>query len=132
VRFEWQPVDGVDPIDPDGPKVSENYLNDALKDRLKEGPTRFLLMMTIGEDGDAYDDPARAWPPHRPRVIMGTLTLDTFVDQAGEDLSFNPMLLTDGIEASDDPVLKIRKLAYEKSSEWRAAQPCPFAKEASK
>lgn len=135
VRFEWQPVDGVSPIDTNDPaqsdKLTENYLNDALRDRLEEGPTRFILMMTIGEDGDNFTDPARAWPPHRKRVIMGTLTLDTFVDQAGEDLSFNPMLLTDGIEPSDDPVLAIRKLAYEKSSKWRAAKPCPFAKETS-
>ncbi|WP_204113445.1 SMP-30/gluconolactonase/LRE family protein [Shimia biformata] len=133
VRFEWQPVDGVAPIDTttaaDANKLTENYLNDALKERLEPGPTRFLLMMTIGEDGDDFKDPARAWPPHRPRVIMGTLTLDRFMGQAAEDLSFNPMLLTDGIDASEDEVLQIRKLAYEKSSEWRDAKPCPFAKE---
>ena len=49
------------------------------------------------------------------RIMMGTLTLDAVPeDQVAdcEHLAFNPMHLTKGIEASDDPVLRVREEAY--------------------
>ena len=88
-------------------------------------------MMTIGELGDDFNDSARPWPPHRQRIMMGTLTLDAVPEDQVADcerLSFNPGLLTDGIEMSDDPVLKIRLEAYKVSSKWREGTPCPFSK----
>jgi catalase len=62
---------------------------------------------------------------------MGTLTLDAVPDDQetySERLSFNPWLLTEGIEPSDDPVLKVRKKAYEISSKNRNGTPCPFSR----
>ena len=62
--------------------------------------------------------------------MMGTLTLDAVPDdqiEQSEKLSFNPGLLTDGIETSDDPVLKIRIESYKVSSAWRGGTPCPFS-----
>lgn len=62
---------------------------------------------------------------------MGTLTLDAVPkDQAAdcEHLAFNPMHLTDGIEASDDPVLRVREEAYNLSRDDRLkASACPFS-----
>ena len=62
---------------------------------------------------------------------MGTLTLDAVPeDQQAycERPSFNPWLLTNGIEPSDDPVLRVRKEAYEISSKKRDGVPCPFSR----
>lgn len=130
VRFSWQPILGVLTTDPKTVPV-DNYLADELRERLKTlGNPRFSLMMTIGETGDAFDNPARPWPPHRVRIQMGVMELtgvpedqETFC----EKLSFNPGLLTDGIEMSNDPVLSMRKEVYIKSSEMRHATPCPFS-----
>lgn len=130
VRFYWQPIAGVLKTNPAATPV-DDYLRQELKDRLAEEPARFSLMMMIGEVGDDFNDSARPWPPHRKRIMMGTLTLDAVPeDQVAqcEKLSFNPGLLTDGIALSDDPVLQIRIKAYEVSSEWRGATPCPFSK----
>ena len=86
-------------------------------------------MMVIGEIGDDFDDPTRPWPPHRPRMFMGTLTLDQVLEgDACERLNFNPWLLTNGIEPSDDPVLHVRRYAYEISGRRRGAALCPFAR----
>ena len=129
VRFTWQPVAGARNIDPTDPEqqhlLTEPYLQNELHARLVEGPARFSLMMMIGETGDDFDDSTRPWPPHRVRVMMGTLTLDKTIDC--EDLSFNPLLLTDGIEPSADPVLAVRKWAYATSSRDRGGVPCPFS-----
>ncbi|WP_171179268.1 catalase [Ruegeria sp. HKCCD8929] len=129
VRFSWQPIAGVLRTDPSLPPV-DDYLKQELEGRLAAEPARFSLMMVIGEVGDDFNNSARPWPPHRQRVMMGTLTLDAVPkdqEEQNEKLSFNPGLLTEGIEASDDPVLHIRREVYELSSEQRGATPCPFS-----
>jgi catalase len=130
VRFTWQPIAGVLTKNPKKTPV-DRYLQQELRDRLAEGPARFMLMMSIGEASDDFNDPSRPWPPHRVRVMMGTLTLDAVPeDQVAncERLSFNPWLLTRGIEPSNDPVLRVRRDAYEISSKRRGGAPCPFSR----
>jgi catalase len=130
VRFTWQPVAGVLSTDPRA-TPADKYLQEELRHRLRKGPARFSLLMSIGETGDDFNDPSRPWPSHRVEISMGTLTLDAVPDDQetySERLSFNPWLLTDGIEPSDDPVLKVRKEAYEISSKNRHGTPCPFSR----
>jgi catalase len=128
VRFSWQPVAGVRNTDPAAPPV-DKYLQAELTERLKQLPDRFMLMMTIGEAGDAVNDPTRPWPDKRVRVVMGTLTLtNVATDQKArcEQVGFNPCRLHTGIELSDDPILRARREAYEVSRKSRGATACPF------
>ncbi|EAS48828.1 possible catalase [Aurantimonas manganoxydans SI85-9A1] len=129
VRFSWQPIAGVANTNKSETPV-DSYLLAELRTRLEKGSDRFSLVMTIGETGDAFDDPTRPWPPHRVRIVMGTMTIEAVADdqaEASERLSFNPWLLVHGMEASDDPVLRVRKEAYKISSARRGGAPCPFA-----
>jgi catalase len=131
VRFTWRPVAGVRPTNPKTEPIVDNYLKDELRERLAREPARFTLMMTIGETGDDVNDPTRPWPLHRMRVVMGELILDQIpADQIThcERLSFNPWLLADGIEPSDDPVLRVRHRAYQISSKRRGGAACPFSR----
>jgi catalase len=60
---------------------------------------------------------------------MGTLTLTNLAaDQAAaaEHIAFNPCRFVDGIEASEDPILRARRGAYENSRERRGGTACPF------
>jgi catalase len=128
VRFAWKPVAGVRNTGADTP-LRDNYLQGELRERLKQWPARFLLMMTIGESGDALDDPTVPWPARRVRVVMGTLTLTKVAEDqeaAAEHISFNPWRLVDGIEPSDDPILHARRDAYEDSRKRRGGTACPF------
>ena len=129
VRFAWKPVAGVRNTDAKTP-LRDNYLQGELRDRLKQWPARFLLMMTIGESGDALNDPTIPWPAKRVRVVMGTLTLTKVAEDqqaAAEHISFNPWRLVDGIEPSDDPILLARRDAYEESRSRRGGTAgCPF------
>ena len=141
VRFSWQPVLGVKTLDPatvydtelqqgNGDDYLQDELRAALRNSRGKDHPRFTLMMTIGEAGDDLNDPARAWLPHRKRIMMGTLNIENIVsdpDLHCERLSFNPGLLTDGIALSDDPVLKFRVETYKQSSAMRDATPCPFS-----
>lgn len=133
VRFTWQPVAGVLTTDPFKAPVGD-YLNQEIRERLAgRESARFTLMMTIGELGDEMNDCTKPWPLHRTRIVMGVLTLDTVPNEKAqkkdiEKMSYNPWLLPKGIEPSDDPVLHIRREAYEISSKERDANPCPFAR----
>ncbi|QLC22003.1 catalase [Parasphingopyxis sp. CP4] len=131
VRFQWQPVAGVKLTDPSAPPV-DKYLHQELRDRLDKWPAKFLLLMTIGEEGDALDDPTRRWPMKRKRIVMGTLALTAIAedqDADSKDISFNPCRLVSGIDLSDDPILAARKDAYEYSRELRNGTACPFNNE---
>lgn len=128
VRFQWQPVAGIKLIDPS--QTGDNhYLHQELRNRLAYWPAQFLLLMTIGEDGDAFDDPTTPWPLKRRRIMMGTLTIVAVAEDQQRDcekISFNPCRLVPGIEISDDPILAARRDAYEYSREQRGGTPCPF------
>ena len=132
VRFSWQPVAGVRNIDLEQMYDAEfdKYLFAEIEERLRRWPARFMLMMTIGEAGDALDDPTKPWPGTRKRIVMGTLTLTDVPKNreeqaaAGEHISFNPHRLAHGIEVSDDPILAARLGAYEVSRKMRGG--CPF------
>jgi catalase len=128
VRFGWQPVAGVRNTKTDATPV-DDYLHQELRERLEQLPARFMLMMTIGEAGDAFDDPTVPWPDKRIRVVMGTLTLTgVAADQpaSAERISFNPWRLLPGLEPSNDPILEARRDAYEESRHRRGGTPCPF------
>ena len=128
VRFTWQPAAGVRVTDPARPPV-DDYLHQELRERLGRWPVEFLLMMTVGEAGDVFDDPTAPWPSNRVRVMMGTLRLTAVAEDQQADcekISFNPCRLTPGIELSGDPILAARREAYEVSREMRGGVPCPF------
>jgi catalase len=128
VRFSWKPVAGVRTTDPKAPP-DDVFLKKELEDRLNDWPARFLLMMMIGEPGDALEDPTQPWPSRRVRVVMGTLTLTNVAkdqEAASEKIGFNPWRLVPGIEASGDPILLARRDAYQYSQQLRGATACPF------
>lgn len=122
VRFHWEPVEGVKAAPPD---AGGNFLRDGLADRIRDGRAEFVLRIQVAEQGDDPDDPSRAWPLQRPRVVLGHLRLTGLVaDQRrdGELLGFNPTTLLPGMELSNDPTLHIRGAVYPYSYERRLSE----------
>ena len=73
------------------------------------------MIVSIGRPGDVEDDPTVQWPAERQRIKAGTLTITAAEPQKGaacEPINFDPMVMADGIEASDDPVLRFRSPVY--------------------
>jgi catalase len=99
-----------------------DYLQQDIRARLARGPVRFTLQLQIAQAGDEVDDPTAVWPRDRERVSAGTLELtelETDRETDGDVLVFDPTRVTDGIELSDDPVLRFRPLAYDESVKRR-------------
>jgi len=95
-----------------------DYLQRDITERVTAGAVVFSLELQIADPGDPVDDPSAAWPPQRRRLHAGTLRIDGLdADrERGDDvLVFDPSRVTDGIECSDDPVLRFRPGAYSES-----------------
>ena len=100
-----------------------NFLIDELGDRLAAGPARFRLVVQVAADGDPVDDATAVWPDDRPVVELGVLSVTAKVADnlaAQRALGFDPLRLVDGIEASDDPLLELRRAVYAVSRRRRA------------
>jgi hypothetical protein len=79
--------------------------------RIHHGPAHWDMILTIGEPGDPENDPTDLWPPNRKEVKVGTLAISAVTPEkeAGSyNINFDPLMLDDGIAATDDPVLLFR------------------------
>jgi catalase len=127
VRYTLVPHVTAPPLPPwKARRLGRDYLQDEIRERLARGPVRFKLELQIAEPGDQVDDPTSTWPKQRQVVIAGTLEL-TGLDierETGTDvLVFDPVRVTDGIELSDDPILRFREHAYSASVARRTPAP---------
>ena len=98
-----------------------DFLTDELKARLDSGPVRFDFRVQIAGPTDSTVDPSAPWQSTQI-VTVGSLEitgLDTERERGGDIVVFDPMRVTDGIEPSDDPVLRFRTLAYSASVKLR-------------
>jgi catalase len=127
VRYRWLPAAGEASISRREAKArGAEYLQKEIADRLAREPARFALELQIAGPGDRVDDPTARWPASRETVVAGTLEvtgLETGRDTNGDVLVFDPTRITDGIELSDDPVLRFRTHAYSVSIERRSGVP---------
>ncbi|MFI1914049.1 catalase family peroxidase [Nocardia sp. NPDC020380] len=93
---------------------------------LKPGPLRWKLIVTLGDRSqDRTDDPTVAWPSSRRTVEVGTVVLTGLTTETAanvRDVNFDPLVLPDGLAASDDPVLQARSAAYVESYRRRAGE----------
>jgi catalase len=73
------------------------------------------MLLTIGEPGDPERDPTILWPKERKDLKVGTLTISSAMNQSGagcEKINHDPLVMADGIAATDDPILLFRSPSY--------------------
>ncbi len=97
----------------------KNYLFEALIAAMHEKKQlHWRLLVIVGQPGDPTTDATIPWPPEREQVDVGTLTLDRVESEQtspATDINFDPLVLPDGIAASDDPLLSARSAVYSQS-----------------
>jgi len=105
--------------------ATPNYLMEELPARLKQSPVEYKIFVQLAEKDDVLDNATVVWPDSRKLIQIGTLTLKDPVpnsQQVEKSIMFNPLLLPDGIEASNDPILRARPTAYAISFSRRVGQ----------
>jgi len=130
VRYRWDPEGGVESLSAEeAAELGPDYLQEEILARITSAPAGFRLLVALGEDGDPVDDPTAAWPDERESVEIGRLELtgaETERERDGDVLVFDPTRVVDGIELSEDPILRFRQRAYAVSVERRSGIPAPF------
>jgi catalase len=116
VRYRWEPEAGEETLSAEDAKArGRDYLQE---DILARGESAFRLFVVIADESDPVDDPTVAFPDERERVEVGRLVLDgpELEREQGDDvLVFDPTRVIEGIELSDDPILRFRSEAYRES-----------------
>jgi catalase len=120
VRYRWEPEAGEQTLSPEDAKArGRDYLQ---QDLLARGESAFRLKAIVAAEEDAVDDPTVAWPEEREQVEVGRLVVDgpeLERERDGDILVFDPTRVIDGIELSDDAILRFRGPAYSVSVERR-------------
>jgi catalase len=126
VRFRFEPESGAEQVSPEEARQrGADYLKDEIAGR--DG-SAFNLVLTLAGEEDPVDDPTVAWPDERESVEVGRLELggpEPDREQGDDVLVFDPTRVVDGIELSDDPILRFRPRAYAVSVERRSGAPIP-------
>ena len=86
---------------------------------------KFRLVIQLPNAGDPTNDASIVWPDDRKTVELGTITVtsvDPNSDATEKQLAFDPTVLTDGIEMSDDVLPTLRSSVYLLSRVHRQSQ----------
>jgi catalase len=124
----WSLIPTTAPVDvapTDLAKRDPNFLEQDIAARVKSGPLRWTLAITLADPSDQTADPSKAWPDGRRKVEVGTLTVNAIipeVDGPCREINFDPTVLPDGISTSDDPFPAARSAAYRVSFDRRTAE----------
>jgi catalase len=106
-------------------KRGPDFLEQEIAARIRGGPLRWTMLVTVANPGDPTADPSRPWPPDRRAVEVGTLIvreIEAERDGPCRDINFDPAVLPSGIRTSDDPFPAARSSAYAKSYDRRTAE----------
>ncbi len=126
VRWSLLPAAQPVPVSPDDlAKRGSDFLEKEIVERIRGGPLRWTMMVTIANPGDPTADPSKAWPEDRRAVEVGTLVVQQIQDERDgpcRDINFDPTVLPAGMRTSDDPFPAARSSAYAKSYDRRTAE----------
>jgi catalase len=115
-RYQIIPVAGVVKLDSaTSAKQKPNYMFDDLKAAIAKGPVKYTLYAQMANPGDPTNDGSIVWPSDRKRVELGTISVTKVAansDSLQKALAFNPIILTNGITLSDDPLPLLRSSVY--------------------
>lgn len=115
MRYRLSPQGGRDQR-PAGEFGGADRLREEILARLAAHPVRYTLEVQRAAAGDDPHDPMSVWPGDF--FDAGTIEVtgpDPDREQGGEVVVFDPTRVVDGIELSDDPILRYRPGAYSAS-----------------
>lgn len=125
VRWSLVPVQSSEPITV--PETGDkNFLFDELITNIHSHPLQWHLIITVAQAGDPTDDATIAWPSDRRQIDVGTVTVDKVESDdisPVRNITFDPLVLPDGMSASDDPLLSARSAVYMRSFTRREGEP---------
>jgi catalase len=126
VRWSLLPAAQPLAVSPDElAKRGPDFLEQEITERIRGGPARWTMQVTVANPGDQTADPTQAWPQDRRTVDVGMLVvqqIEAEPDGPCRDINFDPTVLPSGIRTSDDPFPAARSAAYARSYDLRTSE----------
>ncbi|KAL6243587.1 hypothetical protein RBB50_009580 [Rhinocladiella similis] len=128
VRYRITPDAGAAHLSDDEAKAKDPaFLHNEIQTRIIDGGASFTLSAQVANEGDTTDDATVRWPEDRKVVKLGSIKLESVVDDNDEKqrtIIYDPVPRIEGVEASEDPLIDMRASIYLVSGrERRAAGP---------
>ncbi|MCC5888808.1 MAG: catalase family peroxidase [Gammaproteobacteria bacterium] len=115
-KWVFEPSGGVQGLtDEEAKAKGPDFLFDELRQRVAEQTVAFDFNLELAEPGDKVDNATVPLPEGRDKVTLGTLTITSVAEDAGGaclTLTFNPMIMPEGVKPSADPMLAARAAPY--------------------
>ncbi|WP_100642777.1 catalase family peroxidase [Alteromonas facilis] len=115
IKFRWHltPDLGVETLEKEQAQAMETpFLADRLSSQIADATVSFSMHAILGTEDDVVNDPSVQWPAERDSVVLGKVILEQSGGDACTPVNFDPNVLSAGFKPSDDPVLRMRSLAY--------------------
>lgn len=94
---------------------SESFFFENMQANLAKGEVAWDMVVSLAQNGDDILDPAIRWSDDNPKITAAKLIVTSAVREADgvcDEMNFDPTLLTDGVEPSEDPMLAVRASIY--------------------
>lgn len=115
-KWVFEPEGGVQGLtDEEAEALGPDFLFDELRERVAEGEVTFDFNLQLAEPGDVIDDATVPLPDERETVTLGRLAVTSVAEDAGGEcltITFNPMIMPEGVKASADPMIPARAAPY--------------------
>ncbi len=115
-KWVFEPEGGVQGLtDEEAEALGPDFLFDELRERVADGSGAFEFNLQLAEPGDVIDDATVALPDDRETVTLGRLEVTSVAEDAGGEcltITFNPMILPEGMKPSADPMIPARAAPY--------------------
>ena len=115
-KWVFEPVGGTQGLSDEEAKAKgAEFLFDDLRQRVAAGPVAFDFVVQLAQPGDKIDSAVTPLPDDRKKVYVGRLTIKSVSPDATGPcvtITYNPMVLPKGVEASADPMLVARVTPY--------------------
>ncbi len=115
-KWVFEPVAGLQGLSDDEAKAKgASFLFDDLRQRVKDGKVAFNFNLELAQPGDKLDSATVPLPDGRKKVNLGTLKVTSVSEDGGGPcltITYNPMVMPKGVEASADPMLPARAAPY--------------------
>lgn len=126
VKWRFEPQEGEKRLtETERANAPKDFLEQRLIERSAQAAIRWDMIVSVGEPGDPEDNPTLSWPDSRRHFKAGTLSITRAMPEAGaecERINFDPLIMSDGIRPTQDPVLLFRSPSYAVSFSKRLSE----------
>ncbi len=115
-KWVFEPVAGEHGLsDAEAAAAGPDFLFDELRQRVAEEGVAFDFNLELAEPDDILDDATVPLPEGRETVTLGRLDVTSVAEDSGGEcltITFNPMIMPEGVKPSADPLLPARATPY--------------------